>query len=811
MDAKKPKVSVVIPIYNAEAFLNQTLFSVTNQTLKDIEIICVDDCSTDKSREILERFAASDPRISCIYHETNKGVGIARKNAILSAKSAYIMFLDADDFLQPNACLELYRAISKENVDILQFGTTVIPAENISPEELEALSKLLSPPETGTRLRSADHCGLVNRCFVEQKFSFTLWNKIYRGDIVRSAVKYYPEERFNIGEDMYLFFLIAFLSQSYTSVTKEYYNYNFGCGITGGKKLTDKGFLDRVKIGKIIGNLESFAAVYDPYEETKPALENLKKDYVSSCIWGILLQDNTIHKAKALSLTLEYFDPADVLAEMLYHYYQFNDSQRKEFWDILQDVDAFQSKPRTVKTIGTFYYRITDGGLERVMALLINIWCKMGYRVVLFTEELPSALDYAYPANVTREIIPKIKGNTREEFRRRTAFWRDMLVRYEVDVMVNQAWTSETIEVDTLAVKSAGIPLVMHTHGLFSFGVSSVAAKWAYSTVAIARSYKLADAVITLSDADYTWWRMHHPCVFKTVNPLTFDLNKVTVSQLNTNSLLYVGRIQQDKRVEDLLEILRLVLDMGCETTLHIVGKCEDPQYENHLTEEIKNLKLENHVKMHGYQSNVGQFYEKASVSLMASAFEGFPMSFVKSMAYGVPIVTYDLPNVDFIHNTDGISIVGQRDVRGAADAVVRLLTDRQLLKTCGQSVREHVQQIYAATPEVLWKRVFQSIESGWQNADEKMDTAIVKKTVSIFLDAYLSGVEAREKERINILRTRGYGAGAGRYPADPGSAVLKMYQDGALGFAYIFRFIKAYIKFKFSKQNRLRKKARRS
>lgn len=82
MDRVRPKISIIVPIYNVEAYLDHTLYSVVNQTLKDIEIICVNDCSTDRSQDILDRFLAEDDRIKLIRNTENIGVGLSRKKAI---------------------------------------------------------------------------------------------------------------------------------------------------------------------------------------------------------------------------------------------------------------------------------------------------------------------------------------------------------------------------------------------------------------------------------------------------------------------------------------------------------------------------------------------------------------------------------------------------------------------------------------------------------------------------------------------------------------------------------------------------------
>ena len=95
--------------------------SVINQTLKDIEIICVDDVSTDNSPQILDEYAQRDERI-IIIHQKNNGPGVARNLALTKVKSDYIMFLDPDDWFEHDACETAYNHISKNNNDMAMFG-----------------------------------------------------------------------------------------------------------------------------------------------------------------------------------------------------------------------------------------------------------------------------------------------------------------------------------------------------------------------------------------------------------------------------------------------------------------------------------------------------------------------------------------------------------------------------------------------------------------------------------------------------------------------------------------------------------------
>ena len=114
-----PKVSIIVPVYNVENYIAECLNSLINQTLKDIEIICVDDCGQDNSMKIVEDFAKKDKRIKIVAHKENQGLGEARNTGIKNATSEYIGFLDSDDFVDLDYYKTLYNTAIKDDFDIV--------------------------------------------------------------------------------------------------------------------------------------------------------------------------------------------------------------------------------------------------------------------------------------------------------------------------------------------------------------------------------------------------------------------------------------------------------------------------------------------------------------------------------------------------------------------------------------------------------------------------------------------------------------------------------------------------------------------
>lgn len=116
-----PKVSVIIPVYNVGNYLRECLESVINQTLEDIEIICINDGSTDSSLQILNEYAQKDERFIILSQE-NQGTGKARNNALKVIRGKYIAFVDPDDWVELNAFEQLYNFAQEHNSQIVQFN-----------------------------------------------------------------------------------------------------------------------------------------------------------------------------------------------------------------------------------------------------------------------------------------------------------------------------------------------------------------------------------------------------------------------------------------------------------------------------------------------------------------------------------------------------------------------------------------------------------------------------------------------------------------------------------------------------------------
>lgn len=162
-----PKISVIIPVYNVEKYIERAVRSAINQTFKDIEILIIDDCGQDNSMQIAEDFAKADSRIKILKHEKNKGLGEARNTGIEQAEGDYICFLDSDDYIEKELLEITYETARRESADIVAFGSQTVYDDN---KKQLFLSSSLNPA-----------CNLeALELLSENKIGFMAWDKLYR-------------------------------------------------------------------------------------------------------------------------------------------------------------------------------------------------------------------------------------------------------------------------------------------------------------------------------------------------------------------------------------------------------------------------------------------------------------------------------------------------------------------------------------------------------------------------------------------------------------------------------------------------------
>lgn len=289
-----PKYSVIIPIYNSEKYLDVCLNSVFKQTNQDFEIICVNDGSTDKSLEILNKY--KDDIV--IINQENMGLSVARNNGVKKAKGKYIIFLDSDDYIE-NKLLEKIDIVSKNNPDLIRYGVIEVDGENkneIPAPKFNNLDGKLAFKE------------IVKNKFIEPAWLYAYNKEFY----IKNNFEFMPNM---YHEDFGLIPKIIMIAKKVTSI--EYPGYNYikrENSLSNDPKKSQKRANDFLSQGKILLKENNYSKEYYSYiansliDKARTLSGSSKKEYLKNLkkfkIQKYVLSDTFIRKFKKLIMKI---------------------------------------------------------------------------------------------------------------------------------------------------------------------------------------------------------------------------------------------------------------------------------------------------------------------------------------------------------------------------------------------------------------------------------------------------------------------------------------------------------------------------
>lgn len=456
-----PKISILIAIYNGADSFNKSIDSLRKQTLKDIEIVCVNDNSTDNSLELLENYQKEDDRIKIVSFRENRGTICARKAGVEAATGEYIMFMDQDDQFEEYACEELYNMIVEKNVDIVNFRSKVIAIPPTTESQRKWQEDFMQPYDGFLYGRD-----VFDYCFKPDyesgntwnKYTWNVWNKIYKTDVCKKAMLECAEDYVVNGDDMYVYMLISYYANSYYGDAngKFYHIYSLGSGLMGNHKLSLRRFYTLARRGKSVDNEIKFFADKDP-DSFKEAVE---LDYARAICgmvqrWYSRLED--ANRPEGFDMLAEYVDMVSIIAGL----HKYVKVSYDKLIDAVKGAKALERTKVYIKTLAIYFS--TDTPLKTIDELFIRNCRKAGYKVVCITDE---GNDISHIVSKDEEVIyiPKELKEVnvcQYAIKARIEKINEIVAKNHIDAYIYTGTLESNFVYDMLIVKSNGTAFVI--------------------------------------------------------------------------------------------------------------------------------------------------------------------------------------------------------------------------------------------------------------------------------------------------------------------------------------------------------------
>lgn len=342
-----PVVSIVVPVYNAEKFLSQAIESILNQSFNNFELICVNDCSSDASEEILRQYENSDDRMKVIHLKSNIGEGGARNIGIKKASGEYLISCDADDLLPQRSIEFLYNAAQENNSDVV-IGSLRYIDESCNEIGIFKIDRIIKNTDIFHSDDLLIHFLGYHQCMLFRRSLFSLYATPYRENCLTSA-------------DGYFLFRIMFEVKNITLIDDFVYMYR----------------------------LNQFSNT-----NTK---RTLRWCYDDLYVFDVLYNSAAIHKAKNIADRRFYYEFFGMV------YRSFIDLTRKDFFDFISSLQIF------IKNNNVFIDWMDLSNAENIYKKFIFLSIANDRRKILFFLLLYKRLIlYSLKINILRKVVNRI-------------------------------------------------------------------------------------------------------------------------------------------------------------------------------------------------------------------------------------------------------------------------------------------------------------------------------------------------------------------------------------------------------------------
>ena len=447
----QPKVSILIPVYNTASYLPKCFASVMNQTLKEIEIIAVNDASPDNAAEVLAEYAAKDNRVKVLTHEKNGGILAARLTGIAAATGEYLIFLDADDYLDTDTARACYAKAKQTGADMIHFCFDVRIGHKKKTHFSRKVEKRINPYR-GKLLGKE----VFEAAFVKYLYSWNIAGKCIAAEVCRKAAASLPPGYYIMAEDFCFYSMLSWFSTHYEPLFKKCYYYGLNIGVSTYERTDYQGFQRKCTIFAALNAVKNFLKAQGAFDHYREAYEIQERHILGELLdrWDRkLIQYDRI---RALVYMFRNY-PAPGLIRTLIDCFADKEDRLAA---LMGDPNSFAGNrnPAEIHHIG-LYLDPAVNGTEYVSHLLCYAeeWKRQGLEVSIISPEaeLPNPDD-----KMNRIRIPAGLTDAPEKLVSRINFWFELGEKYGIDAVAHGALESPRSLFDALSIRFSKLKLL---------------------------------------------------------------------------------------------------------------------------------------------------------------------------------------------------------------------------------------------------------------------------------------------------------------------------------------------------------------
>lgn len=654
-----PDVSIIIPSYNNGPYLERCLTSLTEQTLTNIEIIVVEDGSTDNSLAVAKKIALRDKRIRIFKHASNLGTHQARKTGVSRAIGDYLMFLDADDSFTQDACERALKAVSA-GYDGVAFGVNVISKTAYSQKEVERANVWFNRAEPGSCTRRE----LLDRAVNSQQINWNLCFTIVERPIAQQAFDEFDYSYIVQGEDALEFTAIAAYIRSFFVIGDKLYNYIRDSGITSAKTG-----------GERIVPLEVGGNVLSAYRNLCAA-HNLGNEFAS---FKRLHFRHMVGQCKNLEPQLaevsfanicKAFSPLYSITELARDFPQLN----PEIIPFLISGEALPSDDTSIiKNIAIFDFGLSFDDTSRYIISICSALLEAGYKVFMFMETKMCA-SVSLPPCIQIKYLSRY-DNQSEAIRNHLYDLHKEIIDNNIDAILHMYPYGDIFYWDTMLSHLLGVKVFALVRKDINFEMLTRGRIFLHSWML--SSLRKIEKVICLNRSSEIYLRrkgidaIFIPDGIKK-NPVSMPFDS------RAPIILVIGKIGAGfQQTGEVLEIFTQIMRRLPTARLVFAGDFKNGQIRKRFYEKTKAFGVSANISITGWLEDWQPVIDESRVIFSADFLESSPVSMAQAQMRGVPIVMYDL-DLPFAEENEGVWRIPQGSREQAINALLELLLSEE-------------------------------------------------------------------------------------------------------------------------------------